>query len=63
MTKCSECRYKVFEEYNGSPSRYSCSHPDISGYQMISRCDRGSSELKTKTSPKWCPLKKEWIRV
>ena len=62
MTKCSECTYKVFEDYKGSPNRYYCTHPAItegSGPKMICRCDRNSSELKTKSSPKWCPLKQK----
>lgn len=58
--KCSECKYKKFEEYNGSPSRYYCIHQDAAenaSANIICRCDRGSSELKIKTSPRWCPLK------
>jgi len=60
MIKCSECKYKVLEKGNGSPSRYYCMHPEAIngiGARMISRCDRHSDELKLKTSPKWCPSK------
>ena len=62
MNKCSECKYKVFEEYNGSPNRYYCNHPEIvagEGPRMICRTERHSKELKLKTSPKWGPLKKK----
>ena len=61
VPKCSECEYKHFEKLNGSPNRYCCQNPEAIayvGYRMISRCDRGSSELKTKTSPKRCPKRK-----
>ncbi len=60
--KCKDCQYLIFEEGNGSPSRYYCSNQKICkerlcGQVLISRCDRHSSEFKTKNSPKWCPLK------
>ncbi len=60
--KCSECKYLLFEKGNGNPNRYYCKNSVISekrlcGAVMICRCDRGSEELKIKTSPKWCPLK------
>lgn len=40
--KCSECNYKIFEEYNGSPSRYYCKHREAAesvnaGSRLISR--------------------------
>lgn len=58
--KCRECNYKVFEKGNGDPNRYYCTHPKAIagvGSRMICRTDRGSEELKIKTSPKWCPIK------
>jgi len=58
--KCSECRHKSFLEINGGPNRYYCRHPKVvagHGPRMICRTDRHSTELKIKTSPKWCPEK------
>lgn len=62
MIRCRDCHYLLFQEGNGNPSRYYCEHPKICqerqcGAVLISRCDRHSEELKTKTSPRWCPLK------
>lgn len=54
--KCSECNHLRFTRYNGRPSRYSCEHPELSGYQKICNCKRGNDELVVKTAPKWCPL-------
>lgn len=60
IPKCSECPDILFEEYNGSPSRYYCSNSiaiaEVGiGSRKISNCDRGNSLLKIKTSPRWCP--------
>lgn len=57
---CSLCEYKSFWKGNGSPNRYYCRHPKvISGFgsKRISTCNRGSTELKIKTSPQWCPFR------
>lgn len=62
--KCKECKNARFEEYNGSPNRYSCEHSDISGYKMICRTKRGSTTITIKTAPKWCPINnREWGKV
>ncbi len=61
--KCSECSYAKFEKINGSPNRYYCVHKDIKNYinagrELICRTERCSTEMKIKTSPRWCPLRK-----
>lgn len=59
---CKDCDFRRFENYNGSPNRYHCVHPEAVrgvGYRLICRTDRHSSEIKMKTSPKWCPLKQK----
>lgn len=66
MIKCRECGYKLFEEGNGNPGRYYCSHPEAAYARseceptpMIGRTERHSTELKIMTSPRWCPRRKE----
>ena len=60
VPKCSECEDKKFSKSNGGPHRYYCLNPIAcknanAGAVKISNCDRGSTTLKTKTSPRWCP--------
>lgn len=62
--KCKDCNYLVFSKSNGSPDRYYCKHPVACnkfgcGAVLVCRCDRHSTILKTKTAPRWCPLKNE----
>lgn len=58
--KCSECDYKCFCADSGGVNRYYCTNPiaikDV-GSRLICRTERHCTELKIKTSPKWCPLK------
>lgn len=59
--KCKDCEFCRFEDHNGNPNRYHCTHPEAVrgiGYRMICRTGRHSRELKMKTSPKWCPRRK-----
>lgn len=64
MKKCSECEYAKFVDYNGNPNRYYCSNEEARFAQgcrpepMICRTDRHSTEMKIKTSPRWCPFRK-----
>lgn len=63
VPKCSECLDKEFRTYNGRPSRYYCTNREAAeqvhaSARKIRNCDRGKSELKIKTSPKWCPKRK-----
>lgn len=60
VPKCIECVDQEFITYNGSPSRFYCNNRIAAkevnaAARKISNCDRGSSELKIKTSPRWCP--------
>ncbi len=61
--KCKDCKYLTFADmHNCNPNRYYCENPIICkererGAVMICRCERGTSDLKIKTSPRWCPLK------
>jgi hypothetical protein len=60
--KCIDCEHKSFWSGNGDPNRYYCLHPEAvagRGAQMICRTDRHSTEIKIKTSPKWCPLRQK----
>lgn len=60
--KCINCRYKSFEEYKDGLNRYFCNNPEAiknTGSKLICKTERHSTELKIKTSPRWCPLKKE----
>lgn len=61
--KCKECKYLVLETGNGTPSRYYCEEKEackeaLVGGRLVSRCDRGSNELKIKGAPRWCKLNK-----
>ena len=65
MEKCSECEYAKFVDYNGNPNRYYCHNEDArfarsecEPYPLICRTDRHSTEMKIKTSPRWCPFRK-----
>lgn len=65
--KCGICAYLTLAKVNGGSSRYYCKHPvackeHLCGGVLVSRCDRGSDKLKTKTSPKWCPLRKKEVQ-
>ncbi len=63
--KCVECSHCKLENYNGSASRYYCTNPitvqDV-GNIMIFRCVRGSTQITIKSSPVWCPKKKERLQ-
>ena len=59
--KCKDCEYLIFSEVNGGPNRYYCEHPvaceeKLCGAVKLCLCDRGRSELKVKTAPRWCPV-------
>lgn len=66
VIRCSECDQKEFAKGNGTPNRYYCIHPkaqfarsECEPTPMICRTERHSKELTIKTSPKWCPRRKE----
>lgn len=59
--RCIDCKYKIFQNYSGGVNRYYCNNPEATvgiGSRLISRTERHSSDLKIKTSPRWCPLNK-----
>lgn len=65
MKKCSECEFAQFAECNGGLNRYYCVNEDAryagsecEPHPMICRTDRHSTEMKIKTSPRWCPFRK-----
>lgn len=58
VPKCSECNFANLNESNGGLNGWYCINSLAmagKGVRLISKCDRGSKLLKTKTSPKWCP--------
>ena len=64
--KCKDCTYKDFLEHKDGPGCYYCKHPkarfarsECEPTPMICKTKRHSDELTIKTSPKWCPLRKE----
>lgn len=65
MMKCKDCDYKEFVYRNGNPGRYYCLHPEARFARseceptpMICRTGRHDKEVAIKTSPKWCPLRR-----
>lgn len=61
---CENCKYCIFGEGNGNPSRYYCDHPQnpnlvnhISSGTLICKTKRHSTEMTRKRTPKWCPQK------
>ncbi|MGN0331733.1 MAG: hypothetical protein ACI4D9_01695 [Lachnospiraceae bacterium] len=63
--KCKDCDHKKFMEGNGNPGRHYCHHPDArfarsecEPVPMICRTGRHDKEVTIKTSPKWCPLRR-----
>lgn len=63
---CKDCKYCTFGTRVKGRGYYTCSNPDKwkyiprelkSGDGFICFAVSGSTELRIKTSPKWCPLK------
>lgn len=66
IPRCTECNHKSFMKGNGRPNRWYCHNPDARYARseceptpMICRTERHSEELTVKTSPKWCPIRKD----
>lgn len=63
---CNKCKFAEFRPGKGNPGRYYCKNPDAKFARsecepvpMICRTGRHDSDFTIKTSPKWCPLRKE----
>lgn len=64
MMRCQDCEYLKYIPKNNGCNRYYCINEiackkHLCAAVMVSRCNRHSDELKIKTSPKWCPLRKD----
>lgn len=61
MIRCKDCKHLVsnIAENRGGSSIYRCdiARTECQPKREISRV-RGPEEIPTKTSPRWCPLKK-----
>ncbi len=65
MIKCSECKDAHFKDMNGCPGRWYCEYPNVREYvscpadTLICKTERHKKNMTIKTSPRWCPRRKE----
>ncbi len=67
MCKCITCDNCDFETYNGSPSRWYCTHEKnpskVKGNSPYTKINQlrtlNKEDIPRKNQPRWCPLREE----